>query len=93
MSHNESVTCDPIKQLMKEAKLKGITVNEKSLLDRFELGLSEHEWNTFSTKISKSWNAMDHGLEGVVVKHITEALSEMGYKTKLEQGKLKLKKQ
>lgn len=73
-------------------KLKRVTIDGDSLLERFELELNDHEWKLLNYHMTKSWNKLDFGLEGVIVKHLRAALEEVGYKPEIVGSKLKFKK-
>ena len=78
--------------MIEEIRLKGIKVTPQTLEERFNMNLTELEWKVFRTNLEKSWNDMEFGLEGVIVKHLTNSLREMGYKPTLEGDKLTFKK-
>jgi len=73
-------------------KLKGFTITQDSLEERFGVEMSDYEWNHFKTQIQKSWEAREFGLEGAVIKHIRSSLENLGFKAHIINGRLKFKK-
>ncbi len=76
-----------------EIRLKGFVISKQSLTDRFSVELTDIEWKEFSKNLMESWGAMEFGLEGMIVKHVTSSLAKSGFRPTLKDNKLIYEKQ
>lgn len=76
----------------KDIKLKGFTITQDSMMDRFQVNLDNGEWFHFKKEMEESWKNREFGLEKVVVEHLKNSLFKLGYKLELVDGKLTFSK-
>lgn len=74
---------------MDKLRLKGFTISSDSLQERFGVKMNDYEWNSFEKQITQTWENREFGLEGFVVKHLTNSLEQLGFKAQIIDGKLR----
>lgn len=77
---------------MDKIRLKGILIDRGILNKRYNIELTDIEWNIFCTHINNSWNSKEFELDRVINKHVFNSLSQIGFKAKLEGAEVILRK-
>lgn len=69
-------------------RFKGITIIKEDFESKYNIQLSDTQWNNLVLITSKSWEENSDELRLMVFKHVRAAMSNIGFKPKLVDDKL-----